>query len=781
MSNNDVYAIGTFNDNKFSVYNSSDVSGSLLDNTCINVSSTGGTRITTFNVYLVKYNNSANTINWACKLGGLNPNVGDQNRVSNCQGFGVATDLSNNVYITGPFFDASFNIYDSTALLKATLVGNFNFNFPLLNNYPNYFIASFNSSGTFRWAKSLSQSTPPTLSIITLGSFSICTDNINNVYVTGSSSGTLTLSSSPSFTIASSSPGTTAFLAKYDTNGVFIWGTSISPSVTGTGTPIGVSGLSVNLDSNYNVYLGGVFDVSQCSINNYISNGTSPSGTILNNTCTSNTSSNPYTCGYLVKYNSSGTFTNFAVTTGSTSYSGGSISNPTPLQTPIANSPLLTYGSFLNNVTVDYQNNVYFSGTFGDSIYNIYKNNSSSPDRTLNNSNSTTSSSNYYLNGFVVKYNSNGVFQWAVKMGGTTTASTMGGVFSGKAININVDSSLNVNVVGQFNDTSFNFYDSDQNNIRNISNTSGNVNTLNGFIAQYNSSGTPIWAYGLGPTSIHSTSRDICAGVSTDVSNNIIITGIFNNPTSFNVNSSGIVKTLANTATAPIGAAFIAQYTSSGLCNWACKMGGTGYGFGLGSTSSPLLNPGSAGFQVSASKYLYVAPPVICFKEGTKILTSKGYKLIQDLRKGDLVKTLLNDYLPIYMIGKKEMYHLGYKNRIKDQLYRCCHHQYPELFEDLIITGCHSILVDYFVDEKERENTIKVNGDIYITDNKYRLPACVDERAYVYDKAGNYNIYHFALENENYYENYGVYANGLLVETCSKRYIKELSNMTLIE
>ena len=38
-----------------------------------------------------------------------------------------------------------------------------------------------------------------------------------------------------------------------------------------------------------------------------------------------------------------------------------------------------------------------------------------------------------------------------------------------------------------------------------------------------------------------------------------------------------------------------------------------------------------------------------------------------------------------------------------------------------------------------------------------------------------------ALENDNYYMNYGIYANGLLVETCSKRYLKELSNMTLIE
>ena len=29
--------------------------------------------------------------------------------------------------------------------------------------------------------------------------------------------------------------------------------------------------------------------------------------------------------------------------------------------------------------------------------------------------------------------------------------------------------------------------------------------------------------------------------------------------------------------------------------------------------------------------------------------------------------------------------------------------------------------------------------------------------------------------------NYGIYANGLLVETCSKRYLKELSNMNFIE
>lgn len=29
--------------------------------------------------------------------------------------------------------------------------------------------------------------------------------------------------------------------------------------------------------------------------------------------------------------------------------------------------------------------------------------------------------------------------------------------------------------------------------------------------------------------------------------------------------------------------------------------------------------------------------------------------------------------------------------------------------------------------------------------------------------------------------NYGIYANGLLVESCSRRYLKEMSNMSLIE
>jgi len=174
-------------------------------------------------------------------------------------------------------------------------------------------------------------------------------------------------------------------------------------------------------------------------------------------------------------------------------------------------------------------------------------------------------------------------------------------------------------------------------------------------------------------------------------------------------------------------------------------------------------------------------PPIACFKSNSKILTDIGYVPIQELRPGDLIKTSKHGYMPISMIGKRQMFHPLHNERMPNQLYKCEREQYPELFEDLIITGCHSILVDNFKNNEEMEKTIKVNGKIYITDHKYRLPACVDERTSIYENKGTHTIYHLALEHSDYYMNYGIYANGLLVETCSNRYLKELSGMELIK
>ena len=170
--------------------------------------------------------------------------------------------------------------------------------------------------------------------------------------------------------------------------------------------------------------------------------------------------------------------------------------------------------------------------------------------------------------------------------------------------------------------------------------------------------------------------------------------------------------------------------------------------------------------------------PTHGFKEDTKILTDKGYIPIQDLKKGDLVQTLKHEYKPIHMIGFSEIYHDASSTQ---QLYRCSPTDYPGVFEDLILTGGHSILVDVFISREQREKTLEVNGDIFATDGRYRLPVCLDERSSVYETVGTFTMYHLALENNDMYMNYGIYANGLLVATCSKRHLTELSHMTLNE
>jgi hypothetical protein len=200
------------------------------------------------------------------------------------------------------------------------------------------------------------------------------------------------------------------------------------------------------------------------------------------------------------------------------------------------------------------------------------------------------------------------------------------------------------------------------------------------------------------------------------------------------------------------------------------------YGSGSTSNNGSILRYGSGG-----------PTTVTCFGENTKILcfnketSQEEYIQIKDIRRGTLVKTVMNGYVAVDAIGKSTIHSYANGDRIKNRLYKCTKENYPEIVdEDLILTGCHSILVDYLTDE-QREKTIQEIQQIYITDRKYRLFTFLDPRAEPYQVAGELPIYHIALENENYYMNYGIYANGLLVESCSKRYLKELSGMTLIE
>jgi len=179
--------------------------------------------------------------------------------------------------------------------------------------------------------------------------------------------------------------------------------------------------------------------------------------------------------------------------------------------------------------------------------------------------------------------------------------------------------------------------------------------------------------------------------------------------------------------------------------------------------------------------YLYPANP--CFLEGSTVLCQvdgiEKQVPVEQLQKGTLVKTSLDGYKPVVLIGKGLLQNPGTNERTENRLYKCSVNQYPQLKEDLYITGCHSIL-EFPLSEKQKEDTLHRLGKLFVTDKKHRLMACLDERAEPWNSEGIYTIWHFALDHQDERMNYGVYANGgLLVETCSIRTLRDHTNMTV--
>jgi len=223
---------------------------------------------------------------------------------------------------------------------------------------------------------------------------------------------------------------------------------------------------------------------------------------------------------------------------------------------------------------------------------------------------------------------------------------------------------------------------------------------------------------------------------------------------------------------------WVAQ-TSAGISPW--------YNVVSDSTGATLIASGSG--ISSGTAYIYTASqnpePYICFKEGSKILClidgKETYIPVENMRKGTLVKTSDSGFLPVTFIGSSKIYNPANSLRYNDRLFICSKDKFPELTEDLIITGGHAILYDNLT-EKEKAATIRQVGRIMIAENKYRLMAADDERALPYENEGLFNIWHFSLRNHEYDWNYGVYANGgLLVETASERVMQESSGMVLID
>jgi len=214
--------------------------------------------------------------------------------------------------------------------------------------------------------------------------------------------------------------------------------------------------------------------------------------------------------------------------------------------------------------------------------------------------------------------------------------------------------------------------------------------------------------------------------------------------------------------------------TTGGYTRWLIASNSTG--------SSSQLVAYNNGSDLSGNGNYYLYPTAsTCFKEGTKVLCQingvERYEPIETLKVGTLVKTSRDGYKKIEVIKSGIIHNSGSNERVEDRLYKCSPAKYPELEEDLYITGNHSILVDTLT-ESQKEQLIKHMDRIFVTDKKYRLIACVDERAEPLASEGVFSIWHLALENENDKMNYGIYVNGgLLVETCCIDTLKNKSNL----
>ena len=185
---------------------------------------------------------------------------------------------------------------------------------------------------------------------------------------------------------------------------------------------------------------------------------------------------------------------------------------------------------------------------------------------------------------------------------------------------------------------------------------------------------------------------------------------------------------------------------------------------------SPLF---ADGLSSGGSPSIFIITPIqdpSCFNEGTKILCLNNleeYIPIENLRKGDLVKSYKHGYRKIDLIGKNSM--INNPEKFNECMYKMEKTQENGLLEDLIITGGHAILVDDLGIYKE-ENDLLFGGKTQTIDDKYLLLSTVSKEFIQLDNTNLYTYYHFTLENNgNDDERFGVWANGILTETPSKK------------
>jgi hypothetical protein len=174
----------------------------------------------------------------------------------------------------------------------------------------------------------------------------------------------------------------------------------------------------------------------------------------------------------------------------------------------------------------------------------------------------------------------------------------------------------------------------------------------------------------------------------------------------------------------------------------------------------------------------------VCFKEGTKILCRNGYIPIEQLDESVYVKTNKHGYKKVKYLIKTKM--INSSKKTINKLYVMKKTENNGLIDDLFVTGSHALLKDELSEKEEKKmNTLlSIFKDMKyerMIDDKKKVLACFDKRCEEYNEEGYFNIYHIVLEDEKgNYNNYGIYANGILAESTMEKTLSKLNNFDLI-
>jgi len=383
--------------------------------------------------FVTKHDPEGNLL-WVRTMGGTSSERGND----------ITTDREGNVYIIGTFNGtANFDPGGAGAGSLTTSGGS------------DIFVVKFNGVGVFQWVKGFGGTGTDNASGIRV-------DTAGNIYITGGFSDQVTFGS----TTLTASGALYAFAAKLNSQGNALWAHDF-----GVGGPRGTehSGTALDLDQDANVYVTGYF-AETVDFN--------PSATVTNNIV-----SGGGTDGFVLKLNTNGDYV------WASSMPGPGTGRPLSIRT-------------------DGLGNVYVAGWFSDSM-------DVNPSGTR-----AMLQAGGVWDGFVAKYDVNGIFSWAFKLGG---------VMQEQVLDVTTDRSGNVYVAGYYDGT----VDFDPDPVKTALRTS--VKSWDIFAARYTPAGALVWVKTAGGEGDPggSSASDVGQGIAVDTGYNVYVTGYYQGTVDF--------------------------------------------------------------------------------------------------------------------------------------------------------------------------------------------------------------------------------------------------------